>query len=97
MSTRIVLVTLFAAVLLSSCSSPSDVRPGQCRPCTVSKEVGPLLNEAKAMSDAGNYQDALAKLNEAEAVKTYPDDTTVINAMRQYIEVKTASPRPSQP
>lgn len=97
MSTRFVFVTLVFAVLLSSCSSPTDVRPGQCPPCTVSKEVGPLLNEAKALGDAGNYQGALAKLKEADAVKSRPDDTTVINAMKQYMEFKTASSHPSQP
>ena len=95
MSTRFAFVTLFSAVLLSSCSSPSDVRPGQCHPCTVSKEVGPLLNEAKEMINAKNYEGATAKLNEAEAVKFNPDDETVINQFRHAIEI--ASSRPPQP
>ena len=92
MSTRIVFVTLFSAVLLSSCSSPSDVRPGQCHPCTVSKDVGPLLKQAQQMIAAKNYESAMAKVNEAEAVKSNPDDTTVINAMRKYIEYAALPP-----
>jgi hypothetical protein len=97
MRTRFIFAALISAVLLSSCSSPSDVRPGQCHPCTVSKDVGPLLNEAKALGDAGNYQAALAKLQAADTVKSRPDDSTVINAMKQYMEFKMASAHPSQP
>jgi hypothetical protein len=95
MSARIILATLFSAVLLSSCSSPSDVRPGQCEPCIVSMKVGPLIKEAQTLAQAKNYKAALAKLDEAEAVKYNPDDETVINQMRHYIVV--ASSRPSQP
>jgi hypothetical protein len=96
MSTRFAFVTLFSAVLLSSCSSPSDVRPGQCHPCTVSAGVGPLLKEAQQLIAAKNYEGAMAKVNEAEAVKSNPDDTTVINAMRTYIAY-ASSPRPGGP
>jgi len=56
---------------------------------TVSAKVGPLIKEAQTMANAGNYQGALAKLKEAEAAKSSPDDTTVINQMRQFIGVKT--------
>lgn len=56
---------------------------------TVSPKVGPLLNEAKALANAGKYKEAMAKLNEAEAVKSTPDDTAVINSMKQFIGVKT--------
>ncbi|HVW74831.1 MAG TPA: hypothetical protein VHC39_14440 [Rhizomicrobium sp.] len=56
---------------------------------TVSAKVGPLLNEAKALYSAGKYDAALAKLKEAEAVKSTPDDTAVINSMKQAIGVKT--------
>jgi hypothetical protein len=55
----------------------------------VSAKVGPLLKEAQAMYQAGNYQGALAKLKEADAAKSTPDDTTVITSMRQAIGVKT--------
>jgi hypothetical protein len=60
---------------------------GPAQALTVSAAVGPLINEAKTLVDAGNYQTALAKLNQAEAVKSNPDDETVINSMRQFIAV----------
>jgi len=56
---------------------------------TVSAKVGPLLNEAKSLYAAGNYSAALAKLREADAVKSTPDDSAVINSMKQAIGVKT--------
>ena len=67
------LAIAFSLVLLNACSSPSDVRPGQCHPCTVSAQVGPLLKDAQQMIAARNYEGAKAKLNEAEAVKVYQD------------------------
>jgi hypothetical protein len=68
---------------------------GPAQALTVSMEVGPLLKEAQTLWQAKNYKAALAKLDEAEAVKVYGDDTTVINQMRQAIE--RASSHPSQP
>jgi hypothetical protein len=56
---------------------------------TVSAKVGPLLNEAKALMASGKYDAALAKLREADAAKSTPDDTAAINSMKQYIGVKT--------
>jgi hypothetical protein len=56
---------------------------------TVSAKVGPLLNEAKALMTSGNYSGAMAKLREADSVKSTPDDTAAINSMKQYIGVKT--------
>jgi len=56
---------------------------------TVSAKVGPLLNEAKAMMTSGNYSGAMAKLREADSLKSTPDDTAAINSMKQYIGVKT--------
>jgi hypothetical protein len=56
---------------------------------TVSAKVGPLLNEAKALMTSGNYSAAMAKLREAESVKSTPDDSAAINSMKQYIGVKT--------
>jgi len=57
---------------------------------TDAKKVGPLVNEAKSLAAAKNYKGALAKLNEAEAVKSTPDEATVINSMRKHIEVRAA-------
>jgi hypothetical protein len=56
---------------------------------TVSAKVGPLLNEAKALMTSGNYSAAMAKLREADSVKSTPDDSAAINSMKQYIGVKT--------
>ena len=56
---------------------------------TASPKVGPLLKEAVAMISAKNYKGAQAKLNEAEAVKSNPDDETVINQMRRAIAVSS--------
>jgi hypothetical protein len=53
---------------------------------TVSEKVGPLVEEAQNLALAGDYKGARAKLDEADAVKSYPDDVTVINQIRQYIE-----------
>jgi len=79
-----------AAILLALLTTA-----GPAQALTVSMEVGPLLKEAQTLWQAKNYKAALAKLDEAEAVKVYADDTTVINQMRQAIE--KASPHPSQP
>jgi hypothetical protein len=63
----------------------------------VSKDVGPLLIEAKALMTSGEYDAAMAKLTEAEAVKVSPDDEAAINSFRQYINIKEHSSHPSQP
>ncbi len=58
----------------------------------VSAKVGPLLKEAMQMMTAKNYKGATAKLDEAEAVKSSPDDETVINQLRQAIAVSSSDP-----
>ena len=62
---------------------------GPAQAITVSKEVGPLLIEAKALVEAKNYKAATAKLNEAEDMQAYPDDETVINQFRQLIAAQS--------
>jgi hypothetical protein len=100
MSARIISVTLLVG-LLSSCSSPPDVRQGQCAPCIVSPRTGPLLKEAQQMIADKNFEGATAKLNEAEAVKSNPDDEKVINQMRRAVAICSSSGNcpasPSQP
>ena len=59
---------------------------------TVSNKVGVLLKEVPALIAAKNYKGAMAKLNEAEAVKSVPDDTTVINQYKRVIAVSSADP-----
>ena len=92
MSNRIIFVTLLSAALFSSSSSLSEVRSGQCHPCIVSAKVGPLIKEAQTMAQARDWNAATAKLNEAEAVKSNPDDETVINQLRQYVAVASSQP-----
>ena len=64
---------------------------------SVSAEVGPLLNEAKALMSAKDYEGAMAKVNEAEAVKSWPDDAYVIDQFRKAIEIASSHPSQSQP
>jgi hypothetical protein len=80
--TAILLSAAAAGAVAVTLSAPAQA-------LTVSAKVGPLVNEAKALANAGNYQGALAKLKEADAVKSTPDDTAVITSMRQFIGVKT--------
>jgi len=62
---------------------------GHAQAMVVSPKVGPLLKEAQQMIAAKNYKGATAKLDEAEAVKSNPDDETVINQMRRAIAVSS--------
>lgn len=59
---------------------------------TVSAKVGPLLKEAQAMIAAKNYAGAKAKLAEADAVKSTPDDAAIINQFRSAISISSADP-----
>ena len=61
---------------------------------SVSEKVGPLLKEAQTLIAAQNYKAAMAKVNEAEAVKSWPDDAYVINQFRQLIYVKSSGAQP---
>lgn len=63
---------------------------------TVSEKVGPLVKEAQSLAQAKNYKAALAKLDEAEAVRSGPDDITVITQLRQYIGVLAGDVYPAQ-
>ena len=58
----------------------------------VSKNVGPLIKDAQSLAQAKHYKAALAKLDQAEAVKATPDDETVINQVRQYIARASLDP-----
>ncbi len=68
---------------------------GPAQAYIVSKEVGPILREVPKLIAAKNYKAALAKLNQAEAVKSTSDDETVINQFRGAIAA--ASLDPTQP
>jgi hypothetical protein len=60
----------------------------------VSHDVGQLLLQAMDLANAGNYDAALAKVNQAETVKSLPDDMAVIAQMRRFIEVKAGDAAP---
>ena len=76
------------AILLGTAAVTMTAMAAQA--ATVSPRVGAALKEAQGLAASGNYKAAMAKINEAEGVpgKT-PDDTTVINQMKQYIGVKS--------
>jgi len=59
---------------------------------TVSAKVGPLLKEAQAMIAAKNFSGAKAKLNEAEAAASTPDDHTIIAQFKSAISISSADP-----
>jgi hypothetical protein len=81
--TAILLGTAAAGVAVLAVAAPAQA-------ATVSAHVGPILKEAQALANAGNYKGAMAKLNEAEAAQgKTSDDTAVINQMKQYIAVKS--------
>jgi hypothetical protein len=79
------------AVLLGTAAAGAvclaDAAPAQA--ATVSAKVGPLLKEAQSLASAGNYKAASAKLDQANAVKSTPDDAAIINQLRSYIAVKS--------
>jgi hypothetical protein len=59
---------------------------GPAQALTVSMKVGPLIKDAQTLIAHKNYKAAMAKVNEAEAVKVTEDDSTVINQFKQLIE-----------
>lgn len=61
---------------------------------TVSAKVGPLIKEVQVLIAAKKYKAAMAKLDEAEAVKSMPDDETVINQFRQYLVISSDPAHP---
>ncbi|HEY0266020.1 MAG TPA: hypothetical protein VGC16_04665 [Rhizomicrobium sp.] len=80
--TAILLGTATAGAAVLVLAAPAEA-------ATVSAKVGSLLKEAQGLAASGNYKGAMAKVNEAEAAKSSPDDTAIINQMKQYIAVKS--------
>ena len=83
--TAILLGTAAAGAAALTMTAPAEA-------ATVSAKVGPLLKEAQALIAAKNYKAAMAKLNEAEAVKSTPDDTAIINQFKSAISISSADP-----
>ncbi|MCX7280653.1 MAG: hypothetical protein NTX21_03645 [Alphaproteobacteria bacterium] len=59
---------------------------------TVSAKVGPLLKEAQSMIAAKNFSGARAKLNEADAAASTPDDHAIIVQFKSAISISSADP-----
>lgn len=82
------------AVLLGTAAAGAAIlmpaAPAQA--ATVSAKVGPLLKEAQAMIASKNYAGARAKLAEADAVKSTPDDAAIIAQFRSAISISSADP-----
>jgi hypothetical protein len=53
----------------------------------VSPKVLPLIQEALSLVQAKDYKAARAKVNEAETVKSTPDDAIAIKQFKQLIEM----------
>jgi hypothetical protein len=87
---RAALTAMFLGTAVAGTAVLTMAVPAQA--LTVSAKVGPLLKEAQALIAAKNYKAATAKLNEAEAVKSTPDDNTVINQLKNVIAVSSADP-----
>lgn len=65
---------------------------GPLHALSISPKVSALVIQARTLSKAGKHKAALAKLHEADTVKSTPDDTAAINQMKQYVE--TSRPQP---
>jgi hypothetical protein len=59
---------------------------------TVSAKVGPLLKEAQSMIAAKNFAGAKARLSEAEAAASTPDDHAIIAQFKAAISISSADP-----
>lgn len=82
------------AILLGSATAGAAalLMAAPAQAATVSAKVGPLLKEAQSMIAAKNYNGAKAKLNEAEAAASTPDDHAIINQFKNLIAVSSADP-----
>jgi len=83
--TAILLGTAAAAATTLALAAPAQA-------ATVSAKVGPLLKEAQSLIAAKNYAGAKAKLHEAEAAASTPDDHAIINQFKSAIAISSADP-----
>jgi len=91
---RAALTAILLGTAVATLSPLAMAVPAQA--ATVSAKVGALLKEAQAMIAAKNYAGAKAKLNEAEAAKSSPDDQAIINQFKNVIAVSSADPNTPQ-
>jgi hypothetical protein len=82
------------AILLGTAAAAATtlVLAAPAQAATVSAKVGPLLKEAQSLIAAKNYAGAKAKLNEAEAAASTPDDHAIINQFKAAISISSADP-----
>ncbi|HEX4270259.1 MAG TPA: hypothetical protein VHZ32_02695 [Rhizomicrobium sp.] len=87
---RAALTAIFLGTAVAGTAVLAMGLPAQA--ATVSAKVGPLLKEAQALIAAKNYKGASAKLNEAEAAASTPDDRAIIAQFKNAISISSADP-----
>ena len=87
---RAALTAIFLGTAAAGMAALVLAAPAQA--ATVSAKVGPLLKEAQSLIAAKNYKAAQAKLNEADAAASTPDDHAIINQFKNLIAVSSADP-----
>jgi hypothetical protein len=87
---RAALTAIFLGTAAAGMAALGLAAPAQA--ATVSAKVGPLLKEAQSLIAAKNYKAAQAKLNEADAAASTPDDHAIINQFKNLIAVSSADP-----
>ena len=92
MTVRKLHAALTALLLGTATAGAALVLAPAAQAATVSAKVGPLLKEAQSMIAAKNYSGAKAKLNEAEAAASTPDDHAIINQFKAAISISSADP-----
>lgn len=80
------------AILLGTATAGATalVMTAPAQAATVSARVGALLKEAQSLMAAKNYKAAQAKVAEADAAKSSPDDAAIINQFKTAIAAASA-------
>ena len=86
---KLSLTIVLSTLMLATPALAAIVRD---QPHIISKGVGPLLRQAQALIVAKKYKAALVKVNQAEVVKSTPDDAYVIDQFRNAIAAASLSP-----
>jgi tetratricopeptide (TPR) repeat protein len=92
MTVRKLHAALTALLLGTAMVGAAMVLAPAAQAATVSAKVGPLLKEAQAMIAAKNFAGAKARLSEAEAAASTPDDHAIIAQFKAAISISSADP-----
>ena len=92
MTVRKLHAALTALLLGAATVGAAMVLAPTAQAATVSAKVGPLLKEAQAMIAAKNFAGAKARLSEAEAAASTPDDHAIIAQFKAAISISSADP-----